>query len=137
VTGLVEMKEWPVWANVLIGLLIGMAVIWIPVIWLLRFDFLKCYIWGSQYQATDYWNFLKTKHVCVQFWNGWLQSISEYQNPKSGPFKEWDYFTLLHSNGPDLKWVHSFKMTRKTEICTAFSCFWVMSNKMAAKNGLV
>ena len=37
VTGLVEKKEWPIWANVLIGLLIGMAIIWIPLIWLLRF----------------------------------------------------------------------------------------------------
>ena len=39
-TGLVEKKEWPIWANVLIGLLIGMAIIWIPLIWLLRFDML-------------------------------------------------------------------------------------------------
>jgi hypothetical protein len=30
------MKEWPVWANVLIGLLIGVAIIWIPVVWILK-----------------------------------------------------------------------------------------------------
>jgi hypothetical protein len=38
-TGHVEMKDWPVWANVLIGLLIGIAIIWIPIVWLLRYHF--------------------------------------------------------------------------------------------------
>lgn len=36
-TGSSEMKEWPTWANVLIGILIGIAIIWIPVVWLLKY----------------------------------------------------------------------------------------------------
>ena len=36
-TGSTEMKEWPAWANALIGILIGIAIVWIPIVWMLKY----------------------------------------------------------------------------------------------------
>jgi hypothetical protein len=41
-----------------------------------------------------------------------VESTSEYQNPKSGPCDEQDYFSFQYSNGLDYEWLyHISKIT--------------------------